>query len=156
MALRAAPFEEKTMAPKSRLFQKNFSAASLRSTALAIVLIVTASPARAEVVTLLCQNEAQPGSTFTLQVDYDRKTVADVYSNGTLGGTVAATITESEVTWDHIDEHVEVFKGNWGRFQFAGSLNRLSGQGRVTYWRMDTSQPSWSMSGPCRRATQKF
>ncbi|MDI1301929.1 MAG: hypothetical protein PSX71_08495 [bacterium] len=144
------------MAAYIRDFQAGTSTHFLRNVALVTALFALASAAHAEVVTLLCQVEAQPGSTFTLKVDYDRKTVADEHYNSTPGTAVPATITESEVTWDHINEHVEVFEGNWGRFQFAGSLNRLSGQGRVTYWRMDTSQPSWSLSGPCRRATQKF
>lgn len=144
------------MTKDHHFFQAGISTTSLRNTAATITLLLSAALTHADVVTLLCQNDAQQGSTFTLQVDYDRRTVADMYSNGTPGAAVAATITESEVTWDHIFENVEVFKGNWGRFQFAGSLNRLSGQGRVTYWRMDTSQPSWSMSGACRRATQKF
>lgn len=121
------------MVPKSRFFQGNFSATLLRSVALAIALIVTASPARAEVVTLVCQPES--GDSFTLRVDYDRKTVEYLSPNGSSGGPAAATITEGNVTWDRRFEREEVLQGYWGHYRFEGSLNRLSGQGNFTYWR---------------------
>ncbi len=123
--------------------------------AAAIALMVLALPARGEVVTLLCQNREQQ-SSFTLRIDYDRKMVAEVNSDGSSRNLVPAKITEGDITWDHVFQNVEVFKGRFGRFRFSGSVNRLSGQGRVTYWRMDTEQPAWTVTGLCGRAAQKF
>lgn len=121
----------------------------------AVGLFVFATTTRAEVVTLLCEN---PGTheSFALQVDHDAKTVADMHSDGTPGKAVPAKITEGDITWDHVFENIEVFKGRFGRFQFAGSVNRLSGQGSVTYWRMDTEQSAWTQTGLCSRAARKF
>jgi hypothetical protein len=121
---------------------------------LAVALIMLAFPARAEVVTLLCK--IKEGGSFTIRVDYDRRMVADVRSDGSSGTFVPAKITDGDVTWDHVFQNVEVFKGRFGRFQFAGSLNRLSGDGWVRYWRMDTSQGPWQLSGACGRAEKKF
>jgi hypothetical protein len=121
---------------------------------LAVAMIVLAFPARAEVVTLLCK--VKDGGSFTLWVDYDRKMVADANSDGNSATFVPAKITEGEVSWEHVFQNVEVFKGRFGRFQFAGSLNRLSGEGWVRYWRMDTGQGPYGRSGVCSRAERKF
>ena len=75
------------MTPKSRLFQASFSETLLWSAAIA--LIVLASPARADTVTLLCANEPH-GNSFTLQVDYDQKLVALLNSDGTAQWTKSA------------------------------------------------------------------
>lgn len=142
------------MAPLSRFFRASISAALLRNATLAIALLMPTSPVQAEVVSLFCQ--AESGGSFRLRVDYDQKTVTELRDDGTPGQTMAATITEGTVTWEVVKENVEVFKGRFGRFKTSGSLNRISGQGTVTYWRMDTEQGPYGMSGPCRRATQKF
>jgi len=123
---------------------------------LAITLIAPVLPAQAQVITLVCQNQESAASMFTLRVDYDRKMVADVRTDGSSGEFVPAKITEGAVTWDHVFPRVEVFKGNWGRFSFSGTLNRLTGQGWVRYWRMDTSQGPWMLSGLCGPAAKKF
>jgi len=138
------------MAPKSRFFHASISAALLRSVALAIALIVQASPARAETATLVCQQESAPhntesGGSFTLRVDYDRKIVDFLRSDGVVSYSAAATITEGDVQWE-----TDLTKAR----AFMGKLNRLSGQGNATYW--DDRQFMHQMSGPCRRATQKF
>ncbi len=138
------------MAPESRLFQANFSAALLRSAALAIALLVPASPARAEVVTLVCQQESvgaftESGGSFTLRVDYDRKIVDLLRSDGTVRLSAAAMITVGDVQWE-----TDLTKAH----AFMGILNRISGQGSATYW--DDRNLMHQMSGPCRRATQKF
>lgn len=121
-----------------------------RIAALAAVLIAPLSLAHAETVTLVCQQEAGPhmtesGGTFTLRVDYDRKIVDLLSSNGTSVLSATATITEADVRWDDLgrNEH-----------SFMGSLNRLSGRGLVSY--RERSVILRQMSGPCRRATQKF
>jgi hypothetical protein len=72
------------------------------------LMVMMAAPVRAEVVTLICQDDPSgrldSGRSFTLRVDYQR--------------------------------------------------NRLSGRGGVIY--RERQVISHSMSGPCRRATQKF
>ena len=144
------------MALKSRFFQANFFAAILRSATLAIVLLMSASPASAEVVTLICQNETG-GNTFTLRVDYDRKIVdmpnsADMSEPvGTALFSAPATITESDVSWNLVMENMNGYK-------FMGGISRLSGIGFVLF---PTKYSNNAMgenhfAGPCRRATQKF
>lgn len=140
------------------LFQANISAILLRSAALATVFLVQASPARAEVLTLVCQRES--GNSFTLQIDYDRKTADVLEPDGrSYLAPAAATITESSVTWDRRFEREEVLKGYMGHYRFAGSLNRLSGEGKFTFWRNTEGRAEAIIhmgSGLCRRATQKF
>jgi hypothetical protein len=138
------------MAPRSGFFQASFSATLLRSAAIAIALNVQASPAHAEAITLVCQNHGPTpgGGTFTLRVDYDRKNVALLRSDGTVRYSAAATITQGNVTWKAV-------LGN-EKF-FDGSLNRISGQGVANFPVPFAGQIMMGgMSGPCRRATQKF
>jgi len=142
------------MASKFRFFQANFSATLLRSAAIAIALLVQAAPARAQVVTLICQNNNAGSSkefnSFTLRINYDQKVVELLSPSGTVWFSEAARITESEVQWFRVDSSGFILEGG-----FSGTLNRLSGEG-------STGFPSQSgafriqMSGPCRRATQKF
>jgi len=141
------------MTPKFRFFQARFSATLLRCVALAVALLVQASPARAEVVTLVCQNNAASqhpplpvDSLFTLRINYDQKVVELLNSNGSARESAAARITESTVEWD---------SGKHPRF--GGEVNRLSGEGVVVfpYW-VGNLHTTSRMSGPCRRATQKF
>ncbi|HUS24878.1 MAG TPA: hypothetical protein VM369_08005 [Candidatus Binatia bacterium] len=121
----------------------------------AVALILMApSLACAADVTLLCETEG--GGSFTLKVDYTGKTVSEVKPDGTLINTSPATITEGEIAWDKVFENVELFKGRFGRFHFAGQINRLSGNASVTHERVDTEQPAWTQTGHCNRATQKF
>lgn len=88
----------------------------------------------------------------TTSVDYDRKIVDWLASDGSVILTAKATITENDVQWwpdpskwDSSSKKPQAFRGG---------LNRLSGQGGIGYvdqWRVDNA-----MSGPCQRATKKF
>lgn len=132
------------MASQSRFFQ----------VALAIAIVVLAAPARAEVVTLLCQNtntQSYTGDSSTLRVDYERKIVELLRSDGTATYSAAATITEGAVDWK------AVLNKPSGAI-FSGSLNRISGQvwGRHPVVAADGRVLDNILSGPCRRATQKF
>lgn len=123
---------------------------SIWNAALAIALAAIASSAHAEAVTLVCQNDGPTpgGGTFTLRVDYDRKTVDLLRPDGAVRHSAAATITESNVTWKAVLE---------GEKWFEGSLNRLSGQGLANFPVLYAGQVMMGgMGGPCRRATQKF
>jgi len=139
------------MAPVSRLFQTSFSTALLRSAALAIALLVQVSPARAEVVTLVCQHET--GVSVTIRVDYDRNIVDLLKSDGTASFSSAAQITEGAVKWD-------VLVNNANGQHFFGTLNRFTGQLSSMSYPVDDVKPGFyysrGMSGLCRRATQKF
>lgn len=139
------------MAPQSRLFRANFSAALLWSAALATVLLVQASPARAEVVTLVCQHESS--ISVTIRVDYDRKIVDLLQSDGTARFSSAAQITKGTVEWD-------VLVNNANGQHFFGTLNRFTGQLSNMSYPVDDVKAghfySRGMSGQCRRATQKF
>lgn len=129
-----------------------------RSAMLAIALAVLASPAHAESITLICQNEgpAPGGGTFTLRIDYDRK-IVDMPNSADMGNAIgsafysaAPNITTAAVEWDVVIKSRDAI--------FRGSLNRLSGQGSVSHSEFynDGRQMIRSISGPCRRATQKF
>ena len=135
------------MMPKFRFFQSSFSATLLKSAALAVALLVQASPARAEVVTLICQHNAGPGHniSFTLRINYGQKVVEFLSPSGTVWFSAVASITDSDLRWNYQK-----------RGHFTGSLNRLSGEGVVEY-PADGNNPSTDqLFGPCRRATQKF
>lgn len=125
--------------------------AVLAVTGAVIGLMMTPTPARAEAVTLVCQ--AELGLSFTLRVDYDRKIVDLLRSDGTAQYSAAATITEGAVEWNTVIV-------NSGGYVFRGSLNRLSGQGWEQHpevWNDGRSRAaSQILFGPCRRATQKF
>ncbi len=144
------------MTTRSGVFQANFSAAVLRGAALAIALLASASPACAEVVTLVCQPAS--GDSFTLRVDYDRKIVDLLASDGTSIVSAAATISESDVNWNAVPKNTGGHQNTAG-YHFIGSLNRLSGQGYAHYPEAilrGTEIVLASVSGTCRRATQKF
>ena len=133
------------MTTKSGFFQASFSAA------LAIGLLALASPARAEVVTLICQDKMSSES-FTLRVDYDRKIVDFLWPDGTnVRLSAAATITENAVTWYPNNDK----PNSNGDFAFMGMLNRLAGEVRMDFT-LRSGVNSAHYSGPCRRATQKF
>lgn len=139
------------MVPKFRFFQAGFSATLLWCAALAIALLVPASPARAEVVTLVCQHESS--ISVTIRVDYDRKIVDLLQSDGTARFSSAAQITEGTVEWD-------VLVNNANGQHFFGTLNRFTGQLSNMSYPVDDVKAghfySRGMSGQCRRATQKF
>jgi|GEM_PF-1370061 len=142
------------MAKKSGFFQARLSAALLRCAALAGALVLLALPAHAEVVTLVCQ--AELGFSATIRIDYDRKTVDLVNSEGSAAYRAPATITEGGVAWNlalpSSGEPLAPAKPH-----FWGSLNRLSGQGLIEYPHADRAARGHAgVTGPCRRATQKF
>jgi hypothetical protein len=141
------------MAQVSRLFRESISATLLRSAALAIALIVLASPARAETVTLVCQ--PQSGDSFTLRIDYDRAIIEMLEDNGAKVMSLPAKITDENVTWDGVHETGRVDRA---QNHFWGSLNRLSGQLMFSKELVNDGyrpSPATSVSG-CRRATKKF
>jgi hypothetical protein len=120
------------------------------------LMFMMPAPARAEVVTLVCQDDSsghiESGHSFTLRVDYDRKIVDLLHSDGTVFLSETATVTESDVRW-----HWDNAKWDYSSPKaqgFMGGLDRLSGRGSVTY--KERQVILTSMSGPCRRATQKF
>ena len=139
------------MTTKSRFFQAAFSATQLRSATFAIALIMQASPAHAEVVTLVCQHET--GISVTIRVDYDRNIVDLLQSDGTVHFSSAAQITEGAVKWD-------VLVNNANGQHFFGALNRFTGQLSNMSYPVDDVKAghfySRGVSGVCRRATQKF
>jgi hypothetical protein len=142
MAKYATSIKEKTMTPKSGFLPASFSAA------LAIVLLTSASAARAEVVTLVCQNETNAPGSFRLRVNYDQKIVELLNSNGTTRFSAPARITESDVWWEAVVPNMEM--------KFEGGLNRLTGHGYTLIPTTPNSFRQEHMGGPCRRATQKF
>ena len=122
-----------------------------RSAALAIALIVPASPAQAEIVKLVCQHES--GISETIRVDYDRNIVDLLQSDGTVRFSSAAQITEGTVKW-------QVLVNNANGQHFFGTWNRFTGQLSNMAYPVDDVKAghfySRGMSGQCRRATQKF
>lgn len=122
-----------------------------RSVALAILLFAQASSARAEGVTLVCQDE-KTNESFVLRVDYDRKIVDYLWSDGTPRASAPARIMANDIWWEARHE---------GRNEtaFKGGLDRLSGRGWLIEYdtpRLAAANLGRHKSGPCRRATQKF
>lgn len=127
---------------------------SMKGTVLAFTLAMTAGSAHAQVVTLHCQNsnaESYTGNSSVFRVDYDRKTVQLLRSDGTATYSAAAAITEGAIEW-------RAALDNPRGSTFTGSLNRVSGQ----IWSLHPVVTAGGrvlnnvVSGPCRRATQKF
>jgi hypothetical protein len=152
LAKHMTTLKEKKMTATLRFFQARFSTALLQSAALTIALIVLASPARAESVTLICNNEGQGGGSFTLRINYDTKIVDWLSPDGTVFLTAAATVTESAVSW--FPDPSKWDSSSQKAQAFSGGLNRLSGEAGVNY--VDQWRGDHHLSGPCRRATQKF
>jgi hypothetical protein len=139
------------MGGESRGFR---AALAILQTALAMALTVQISPARAEAVTLICENTSGTNywPSFTLKVDYDRKTVELLVPDGRVFLSSEATVTQSNVSWTEDSSRWD--SSSQKPQGFAGGVNRLSGQGFVRY--IERQVVVYSMSGPCRRATQKF
>lgn len=146
------------MVPKSRFFQANFSAALLRNAALAIALIVTASPASAEPVTLSCRTDAGP-ATWTFRINYATGLVEQLAPSGNAytNRIATATISPNAIVWS-IDQPSSYLTGDGVTHQttehWEGHIDRLSATG----W-MQSSQgdfPANVVDFNCRQATQKF
>ena len=137
--------------------QARFFTTLLPGTALAVALLAQVSPARAEVVTLVCQ-DTNTSDSMTIRVDYDRKIVDFLQSDGAVVYSAAARITEGAVEWYAALRSTGQPHDAANPF-FGGSLNRLSGQGLVQIphnGRRSNESVTIGVSGPCRRATQKF
>lgn len=136
------------MTPKSKLFQAGFSAV------LAIALIVSALPARAEPVTLSCRADEtnlngvrQPGgagSTLTLRINYATGLVEELAPSGKAytNRVATATISPNAIVW-LLDEYTAPFKGK---------IDRLSGTGWIEYY--GSSVDVFQVSFTCRQATK--
>lgn len=142
------------MAPKSRLFQASFSAALLQSAALAIALIVPASPVRSETLDLACASTGEgPSHNIRLKIDTDRRIVMEIGLSGAFGEfnspPYAATISEQFIKYEGPGA------GNSDYLQ-VGTIDRIAG----TYNRILTHKASGHTAAnsnyACRRATQKF
>lgn len=147
------------MAPKSGFKQAGFSATLLRGAALAIALIVSASPARAEPVTLSCRTDAGPG-IWTFRIDYATGRIEELAASGKAydGRVATATISPNAIRWS-IDQPSSYLTADNVRHQsiehWGGHIDRLSGTGWVQsyYQKLYHSVP---VNITCRQATQKF
>lgn len=94
MATCASSFKGKTMASESGFFQDSFAATLLWGAALAVALVVQASPARAETLTLACESTAEGSgsalykSPVKFRIDLDSR-VVDLLTPA--GGVIAST-----------------------------------------------------------------
>ena len=138
------------MTPKSKLFQAGFSAA------LVIALIVTASPARAEPVTLSCR--ADTGSeTWTLRINYATGLVEELAPSGKAytNRVATATISPNAIIWS-IDQPKTITTHAGTTHQttehWEGRIDRLSGTG----WMENSHSPvdSIRVSFTCRQVTK--
>lgn len=146
------------MAPKFGFKQAGFSATLLRGAALAIALIVSASPARAEPVTLSCR-DAGPG-TWTFRINYATGRIEELAASGKAydDRVATATISPNAIRWS-IDQPSSYLTGDNVRHQsiehWEGHIDRLSGTGWVQSYYQNFSH-SVPVSITCRQATQKF
>jgi hypothetical protein len=70
------------MVLKSGFSQANFSATLLRGAAIAIALLVPASPARSETIDLTCAS-TESSSNVRIQIDTEQRTVLETWATGT-------------------------------------------------------------------------
>lgn len=139
------------MAPKSRFFQAGFFAA------LAITLIVQASPARAEPVTLSCRTDAGP-ATWTLRINYETGLVEELGPSGEAYSNRIATanISPNAIVWS-IDQPSSILTGDGVTHQttehWEGKIDRLSGTGWIQ-WRQGTGPMEEDLTFTCRQATK--
>lgn len=139
------------MTPKSKLFQAGFSAA------LAIALIVTASPARAEPVTLSYRDDRGSG-TWTLRINYATGLVEQLAPSGkAFSNRIAtATISPNAISWSSKQRDYSSSKtmseSDWdGRTgDWNGQIDRLSGTGQI----VETDGLRSYIAVTCREATK--
>lgn len=141
------------MAPKSRFFQAGFFAA------LAITLIVQASPVRAEPVTLSCRTDTGP-ATWTLRINYETGLVEELGPSGEAYSNRIATanISPNAIVWS-IDQPSSYRSGDDVVHQttehWEGHIDRLSGTGWIQAY-YESLYHHGPVSLTCREATQKF
>ncbi len=146
------------MTRKSRYFQVGFSATVLRCAALAIALIVTASPARAELVTLSCRTDVG-SETFTFRINYATGLVEQLGPSGNAytNRLATATISPNAIIWS-IDQPSSYLTGDGVTHQttehWEGHIDRLAATGWVESHKGDF--PTHPIDIICRQATQKF
>ena len=133
------------MAPESRFFRASFPTALLPSAALAIALIVQASPARSEMIDLTCASTGEGGGAMRLLVDTDRSTGTEIRVVG-LGpfksDPYAATISAQFIKYEGR------FPGNQN-YDYTATLDRIAGT-------LISGRFGHPQTYACRRATQKF
>lgn len=139
------------MTPKSKLFQAGFSAA------LAIALIVSVSPARAEPVILSCQVD-RPSMTLTLRMNYTTGMVEQLAPSGNAypKRVATATISPNAIIWS-INQPSSYLTGDGITHQttehWAGRIDRLSGTG-WSQWRQGTGPVEEDLTFTCRQVTK--
>ncbi len=147
------------MTPESRFFQASFSAAVLRSAALAIALLVLASPTRAEPVTLSCRADAG-SETLTLRINYATGLVEQLAPSGKAytNRVATAAISQNAIVWS-IDQPSSYLTGDGVTHQttehWEGRIDRLSGTG-WTQSHQEGLYRNLPVDITCRQATQKF
>jgi len=147
------------MTPHSRFTRAGFSATLLRSAALAIALLVPASPARAEPVTLSCRTDAGP-ATWTFRINYATGLVEELAPSGkAYSNRVArATISPNAIVWS-INQPSSYLTGDNVRHQttehWEGHIDRLSGTGWIRSY-YESLYHNEAVNITCRQATQKF
>jgi|GEM_PF-3010380 len=144
------------MTPKFIFFQASFSSVLLRSVALAIVFVASASSTLAAgPVTLTCRTE--PGTeTQTLRIDYATGMVEQLSPSGkpyTNRIAPNARISENAIVWsvELMDTGLQTPRP----MKWEGTIDRLSGTGS-TSWSRAPDWQSYRVSLTCRQATQKF
>ena len=139
------------MVQKSGFFQARLSAAVLRSAALAIALLVQASPSRAEPVTLSCRSDIS--EIWTLRINYKTGLVERLASSGKVYYAAAATISPNAIVWS-IEFLDDDGTNPPATARWKGNIDRLSGTGWIQFYRLPFFDGPVSVT--CRQATQKF
>lgn len=140
------------MAPKSRFFHASFSATLLRSGALAIALLVLASPARSETIDLACASTSEDGVAIRLLIDTDHSTVTEIRVGA--NGPFKSNPYTAKIS-DQFINYSGPLAGN-SDYSFEGTLDRIAGTLNGTILPGPGKSYSSRQSFACRRATQKF
>jgi hypothetical protein len=166
------------MAPLSRFLQARFSAALLRSLALALGSLVllagiaNSTRAYAESVALVCESTSTypECNTFHSNTPCYGGLRSVVLNVDFALGRVEFTDPRTSVTWMATGAKVSDTVVDWDKLapwpknpalqsRFYGSLNRLTGEVEFTYSYDQGPGSTWAPSGfpgKCRRATKKF
>ena len=139
----------------SRFFQARFPATLLRSTVLAIALIVLASPARSETLDLACAT-TDHDYNIRIQIDTDRRNITAVadFANWPVvitkaNGDSRYIITTISDQFIKFTDKTDDITGHFGE----GTLDRIAGTLHFENFSSgSTGRSDWA----CRRATKKF
>lgn len=147
------------MALKFKFTRASYSSTWLWCLVFAFALIVQVTPASAEPVTLICNNDAST-IVITYRIDFTNGQIEQLAPSGKAytNRVTIATVSPNAIVWS-IEQPSSYLTGDNVTHQttehWAGNINRLSGTGWTEAYNVDQYH-NLPISFTCRTATQKF